>query len=275
MNYFTSIMILLVLALSGCASTEEPAADSGLRVVTPAQLDWTPLNPKRGKKGPQAATLWGDRTGTGASGFLVRFVDGFSSPPHIHNVSYRALVVHGELHNAAPEAPMTWMPTASYWTQPKGASHITSARGARNVAYVEIDEGPYLVHPPEDAFESGEVAINVDFSNLVWVSPFQVASQTRRVEMAYLWGQPTGPGRHGLLLRIPAGQDVKLISNQGMRAVVISGQLNHRHGSDAAAVTLDPGSHFSSESTRTGHHLEARDDIAFLYVRADGPVVIE
>ena len=36
------------------------------------------------------------------------------------------------------------MPAGSFWTQPAGEVHITSARGQETIAYVEIDEGPYL-----------------------------------------------------------------------------------------------------------------------------------
>ena len=59
--------------------------------------------------------------------------------------------------------------TGSFWTQPKGEVHITAAKGTTNVAYIEIEEGPYLVLPTEEAFDSGERPINVDASNIVWI----------------------------------------------------------------------------------------------------------
>ena len=44
-----------------------------------------------------------------------------------------------------------WMPAGSFWTQPRGESHITAASGDSNVAYIEIEDGPYLVRPVDDA----------------------------------------------------------------------------------------------------------------------------
>ena len=126
-----------------------------------ADVEWEKLNPARGDQSPAAATLWGDRNGTDATGFLVRFVDGFSSPPHIHNVSYRGIVIQGLVHNDDPTAAPMWMPTGSYWTQPLGGAHITSATGGTTVAYIEIEEGPYLVRPVDQATASGQHPVNV------------------------------------------------------------------------------------------------------------------
>lgn len=98
------ILILLVLTHYGCASMAgiqprdvegAPAELTGMRIVPASDVDWTDLNPARGALSPRAATLWGDRGGDEHTGFLVRFADGFSSPPHIHDVA--ALKFFGEL----------------------------------------------------------------------------------------------------------------------------------------------------------------------------------
>jgi len=57
-----------------------------------SEVKWEPLNLARGDNTPQAGTLWGDRKGTAPTGFIAKFVDGFSSPPHIHNTTFRAVV---------------------------------------------------------------------------------------------------------------------------------------------------------------------------------------
>ncbi|MFC4992892.1 DUF4437 domain-containing protein [Rubritalea tangerina] len=100
-------------------------------VVTAAQVSWGALNPARGDKGPRAGALWNDRTTKKPSGFLVRFSDGFSSPPHIHNVTYRGVVISGQIHNDDPEATEMWMPPGSFWTQPAGEVHVTSGKRKR------------------------------------------------------------------------------------------------------------------------------------------------
>jgi hypothetical protein len=57
---------------------------------------------------------------------------------------------------------------------PQGEVHITSAEGSGSLAYIEIEEGPYLVLPEEEAFDSGERPVNMDQSNLVWLNAADV-----------------------------------------------------------------------------------------------------
>ena len=149
-------------------------------VVRAPQVAWGALNPARGDKGPRAGNLWNDRTKEEASGFLVRFADGFSSPPHIHNVTYRGVVIQGLVHNDDPDAGEMWMPPGSFWTQPAGEVHITAAKGGDAMAYIEIDQGPYLVLPKEKAFDKGERPVNVVPSNVVWLS----GSESNWVDLA-------------------------------------------------------------------------------------------
>jgi len=103
---------------------EEPRMST---VVSSDEVNWGYLNPLRGDKSPGAAELWGDRTKNVATGMLVKFKKGFSSPPHVHNITYRGIVIKGMMHNADPSAEKMWMPTGSYWTQPAGDNHITAA----------------------------------------------------------------------------------------------------------------------------------------------------
>jgi len=153
------------------AQDAAPASETAkaAKIVVPADVEWGPLNAARGDASPRAGNLWGDRTTPGASGFLIRFDDGFASPPHIHNVTYRGLVIEGLVHNDDPAAANMWLPTGSFWTQPAGKSHITAAKGISNLAYIEIQEGPYLVKPADEAFDNDGRPINAHRSNLVWL----------------------------------------------------------------------------------------------------------
>ena len=194
-------------ACGGVPSAQPPAAveETTLPTIVPfADAQWDQLNPARGNQSPKAATLWGDRRGTAPTGFLFHPVDGFESPPHIHNVSYRGIVVRGLVHNDHPDSIERWMPAGSFWTQPKGAVHITSARGADTLAYIEIDAGPYLVAPAEKAFASDERPLNLDASNIVWVTS---PGSSPQIRVAHLWGAPDGGGRNGSLLKLPGGFD--------------------------------------------------------------------
>lgn len=138
-------------------------------VISTDNIDWGLLNPLRGDASPRAADLWGDRTKDMATGMLVKFKKGFSSPPHIHNISYRGVIIEGLLHNDDPTAEKLWLTTGSFWTQPAGETHITAADGQENLIYLEIDSGPYLVLSEDKAFDNGERPINVDQRNLVWL----------------------------------------------------------------------------------------------------------
>ena len=268
----TSLLLTLALGVSVCATrqarSDNIATRSATRVVLSSEVKWEPLNPARGDKSPKAATLWGDRKGSVPTGFLVKFVDGFSSPPHIHNATYRAVVISGQIFNDDPDAAEMWMPTGSFWTQPKGEVHITAAKGATNVALVEIDKGPYLVLPPEDAFDSGERPINVDPSNIVWVDPPGMLNSANGPRLAYLWGALRDGQSNGTFIRLPAGFIGK-IQSQGaiFHAVVIKGQLQYL---GTAIQNLDPGSYFSSEGESVHQISSKPGGESIIYVRTNG-----
>ncbi|ELP30444.1 hypothetical protein RBSWK_05706 [Rhodopirellula baltica SWK14] len=258
---------------------EEPSAQK-TRVLLASDVQWQSLNPNRGDAAPKAGTLWGDQTEDGASGFLVKFVDGFASPPHIHNITYRGVVIAGGLHNDDPDAEPMWMAAGSYWTQPLGEVHITAARGD-SVAYVEIQEGPYLVQPPSEAFDTGERPVNVDASNLVWlkasdtswIEPTKTVSKSEP-EITFLWGRPAADQVSGTLVKLPAGFTGKIMTAAStFRAVVIRGQLHlHLEGKDKIAA-LVPGSYFGSEGEAT--HAIATDEETIVYVRTEGTYRVE
>ncbi|MEO0474122.1 MAG: DUF4437 domain-containing protein, partial [Bacteroidota bacterium] len=111
--------MLSSLLLSCTETSQSQSPDSvipNIEVRQSSAIEWEKLNPARGDQSPQAGTIWGDRKGEVATGFLAKFVDGFSSPPHIHNVTYRALVLKGLVHNDDEAAEKMWMPTGSFWT---------------------------------------------------------------------------------------------------------------------------------------------------------------
>ncbi len=288
-------VLSLALALAGCeGNTAQPVSDpagdesesvsaeardpeaSAAPEVAPAivlasEVDYQPLNPARGDASPMAGTLWGDRGGVQATGFLLKPTDGFESPPHIHNISYRGVVIRGVIHNDDPKADELWMPAGSFWTQPRGHVHITAARGADTLAYVEIDSGPYLVRGPGEAFASEERPINVDVSNIVWADATSVgwdADAEHQAEVAFLWGTPQGDERRGLLVRIAAGATATL-SGSDSRVVVVQGNLSTQR--DELPVILEPGSFLGTN----GGAVEltcAGDEACITYVHANGQI---
>ncbi len=267
----------LLCACGSSAQDEAIAATS--EIVRVAEARWGPLNPARGDDGPQAGALWGDRTVTGPSGFLVRFSDGFSSPPHIHNISYRGIVIRGSLHNDDPAAAKMWLSPGSFWTQPAGEAHITAAAGADNLAYVEIERGPYLVLPVDESAETGERAVNVDRSNLVWVDGTSLdwidgagaPTARNRPAIAFLWGKPQAGELHGTLVKLPANFNGSIRNHEpGLRGVVIAGSPRVGPAGTTAMETLDPGSYFGAQMPAVHRIVGDEQGETLVYVRTVG-----
>lgn len=242
------------------------------KVLLSSEIVWEKLNPARGDKSPQAGTLWGDRKGEVATGFLAKFVDGFSSPPHIHNATYRAVVIKGSIHNDDPEAANMWMKPGSFWTQPLGESHITASKG-ESIALVEIDKGPYLVKPIEESFDNGERPINIDASNVVWLNSQKTnwIDPESKAELSFLWDDSDSKG---LFIKLPKTFS-GTIKTDGtvLHAVVIQGKLNYTLPQNQETKTLDEGSYFSA-TDKAIHTVSSADNEVILYLKTNGSAKI-
>ena len=245
-------------------------------IVLASQVNWRHLNPARGDASPAAGTLWGDQTKDGESGFLVKFQDGFSSPPHIHNITYRGIVIGGALHNDDPAAEPMWMPAGSWWTQPAGEVHITSAR-TQSIGYVEIQSGPYLVKPPSEAFDNGQRPVNMEASNIVWLDATDTdwiegdlrPDDAANAKLTFLWGQPDSKEAIGTMLKLPAGFRGRIATDSSsLRVVIVRGKVNLFRDGDAKATTLPTGSYFGSGGPST--HQLGSEEQTVLYVRTKG-----
>jgi len=275
-RFLTLALVSVVIACASMLFASDkmvpgPVAEQTSKLVLVSEVNWEQLNPARGDQSPKAATIWGDRTGTVPTGFLVTFVDGFSSPPHIHNVSYRGVVISGLIHNDDPDAAEMWMPVGSFWTQPAGEVHITAAKGSNNVAYIEIEEGPYLVLPPEEAFDNGERPINLDESNIVWIDQPGMPTTNNGPKVAFLWGKPNENQMSGTLIKLPDGFSGEIRSyGSTFRAVVIQGHTQYEVLAEHDVKTLEPGSYFSSKGESIHQVSSEGGEGTIIYVRTDG-----
>ncbi|MEM6653057.1 MAG: DUF4437 domain-containing protein [Pseudomonadota bacterium] len=223
-----------------------------VRVVTPDQVDYVPLNPARGDASPQAGVLWGDIRKDVPSGVLLKFAEGFSSPPHIHNVTYRAIVISGEIHNDDPDAANMWMGPGTFWTQPAGQIHITSARPSLGgTGFLEILEGPYLVQPGDQAFDNGERPLNLMRSNMMWMTADEfdwIEVDREGPEVALLWGDLSAGELSGSMLKLPAGFSGKVVSEGAdFKAVTVQGQIAHDVLGLREETFLTSGGYFGSD----------------------------
>ncbi|NKF49021.1 DUF4437 domain-containing protein [Shewanella sp. WXL01] len=273
MDSSKSLLALALLATSTIAATVTItgayAADKQSHLVSASDINWGYLNPLRGDKSPGAADLWGDRTKNTATGMLVRFKKGFSSPPHIHNISYRGVVIDGLMHNDDPSAEKMWLPTGSFWTQPAGENHITAADGQTNLIYLEIDSGPYLVQPSSEHFDNGERPINQHSSNMVWLAPTDATAVNQsNAQVTYLWGSTKIGEMGGAMIKLPAKFDGELkVTADEFRTVVIAGELDYQ-SKEQPSINLKPGSYVSSNG-EFSHQLQT-EVATTLYIRTNG-----
>ena len=289
MKKFLAIALTAIVAavcisvpIASHSLTPDQAVDPSSEVLLTSDINWEQLNPARGDQSPQAGTLWGDRTGPGPAGFLLKPVDGFRSPPHIHNVAYRGVVIDGTLHNDDPDAEDMFMPVGSFWTQPAGEVHITAALGDDALAYFEVEDN-FGVQPADEAFDSGESPVNVDASNIVWldasntnwIDPLSLLSGIKGPEIAFLWGNFQGSQSksqlNGTLVKLSAGFS-GVLRSQGaaIRAVVVKGQPQHKILGKTHIDALEPGSSFSSTGRLVHQVTSAADAGTLLYVRTNG-----
>ncbi len=247
-------------------------ASSDHKVISTNDIKWGLLNPARGDQSPKAADLWGDRTKDVATGMLVKFEKGFSSPPHIHNITYRGVVIEGAMHNDDPGAVHMWLPAGSFWIQPAGENHITAAAGEKNMIYLEIDSGPYLVQPSEDAFDNGERPINIDARNLVWLDAKDAEWVSHGpAKMAYLWGETKGP--NGSFVKLPAKFNGSIEGNADLKAVVVKGKARYHWNNERMTTQLSPSSFFES-SVKGKHNLQTEEEVV-IYVNSNGPFTVK
>jgi len=271
-------ILFCALVTASCAPTDANNASekkAAADIVINSELDFIPLNPARGDAAPQAGILWGDIRSDVPSGVLLKFADGFSSPPHIHNITYRAVVIEGAVHNDDPTAEKMWMGPGAFWTQPAGENHITAGRpGSVATAFLEIMRGPYLVQPASQAFDTGERPINLQAENVVWLDAADVnwvktGTSGKSASLAFLWGDTQNGKKNGTFLKLPPQKTVSLQGNAAwLRAVVIKGNINY-HG-DTDLTPLETGSYFGSQDG--GTHVvtcKAAEDCV-LYISTEG-----
>ena len=150
---------------------------------------------------------------------------------------------------------------------------LLRAKGSNSVAYIEIEEAPYLVLRPNKAFDGGSRPINVHESNIVWTDLPGASVSERAPRVAFLWGDPQDGRPHGKLIKLPAGFRGELWGDgASMRAVLIKGQTDHQLLGGAKTRKLEPGSYFSSAGD-TGHRVSCKGaEECILYTRTDGSI---
>lgn len=213
---------------------------------------------------------------------LLQFAEGFSSPPHIHNITYRAIVIVDEIHNDDPDAANMWMGPGTFWTQPAGEVHITSAKpGIGGTGFLEILEGPYLVQPSDMSFDNGEKPLHLASSNMVWMGPDEMEwiesdDKDSGIHVSLLWGELTSGVLSGSMIKFSDNFNRALETSEGdLRAVVIRGEIAHSVPEVSDRMSVVPGGYFSFLGG-VSHSLAClSDDDCLIYLRTEGSFRLE
>jgi len=271
---FLPLIIILLVTCSNQqiktnSSDLEQETNSTLEVVLMSEVEWEQLNPKRGINSPKAATLWGDRTGPGPSGFLLKPVDGFSSPPHFHSANYHGVVISGTIHNAEPSVEEVYLPKGSFWIQPARGVHITACKGAC-LAYIEI-EGAFDVLPAEKAIINTTKKSSVlHSSDITWIDLPGFKASFNVPKLAVLWGKLQDDLPSGTLVKLPPHFSGKMYKNDTtFHAVLIQGRIKLKESGETNIKILEPSSYFSSKGSVYQISCEGRED-CILYLRSEG-----
>tara|TARA_Y100001001_G_scaffold164820_1_gene199242 strand:- start:18 stop:845 length:828 start_codon:yes stop_codon:yes gene_type:complete len=263
------VSIIILASTATVANADNHDTGSLVNVTSAEEVEWGYLNPLRGVLSPGAADLWGDRTSGSATGMLVRFKKGFESPPHIHNITYRGVVIEGMMHNDDPSAAKMWMPPGSFWTQPAGEDHTTAANGETNLIYLEIDSGPYLVQPSDEQFDNGERPLNLHADNVVWLKKSDLHTiKADNVQVTHVWGSTADMG--GSMIKLGAGFEGELLTDASeFRAVVIGGEVSYDARDLEEPKILKAGSYLESIGHYTHHLANSGDGEVTLYIRTN------
>ena len=284
-NRRVTIRILILVVISGVLSlschsmqiksenAQEAITEPTINVIMVSDVKWEQLNPARGSNSPMAATLWGDRTGPGASGFLLKPIDGFRSPPHIHSSGYHGVVIKGAIHNARPDVEDRYLTPVSFWTQPGGAVHVTASKG-NSLAYIEV-EGEFDVLPEEKGAPNNTSEIIIPASSISWSELHGMSTSTNGVKIAVLWQDPLDEMR-GTLVKLSSGFVGTMPSNdETFYAVVIQGTLMHQVQGKSDPKTLEPGSYYGSNGNALHEITCLKEGDCVIYIRSDHRIEIE
>lgn len=253
-----------------------------ITIVKREDIKWNYLNPARGNKSPGAGNLWGDFREARATGYILKPKDGFKSPPHIHNVDYKAVIIEGKFHNGTAGEKEMWMGNGGYWTQPKGLVHETFAKdGKDRLALIEIEEGPYEVLAPKQAFENSDKQVRMDPSNIIWHNANDVkwideAASKAGAKVAYFWGSPEEGKFSGTFVKFPARFKGKLaVYGDDFKAVVVRGKPTLTL-ENKKSETLEPASFFGAEGGPFKQSVtSAPSEETILYIRTNGLYNVE
>ena len=135
------VATLASLIIAGTAVAEDKTAPS---VTLPGDIQWYPMVPEMGDKGPSMAVVFGEPGVIGKPfAGLFKVPAGGLSPAHVHSSDYWAYMISGtESVRVSAKDPLEKIPAGATWFQPGEQAHINECVGPEDcVFYVYYSEG--------------------------------------------------------------------------------------------------------------------------------------
>jgi quercetin dioxygenase-like cupin family protein len=118
------------------------AVPGEIRVLAAADVQFNPVDPAAGDKGPQISVLFGNPQEKAPVGFLLKLPAGFSPGPHTHSSDDWAVVVQGTVHNFTPGDKGVGVTPGGTWFQPGNVVHDNHcAEGSDCLLFVYMPNG--------------------------------------------------------------------------------------------------------------------------------------
>ena len=140
-------LALLAAAVTACVTVRSVSAQTEMRTVTPAQLQWVDAPPGL-PPGAKVAILQGDPTKPGPFTLRFRVPAGYKVPAHWHPTDENVTVLKGTLRVGKGEKfePSTLqdLPAGSFMRMPKTMRHYAQAKGETILQLHGI--GPFEIH---------------------------------------------------------------------------------------------------------------------------------
>lgn len=233
------------------ASTDKPAAKEPpapqpprkvLKSMKPDQLEWKPLVPEAGDKGPMVASLWGDMMAE-PNGFFIKLPAGDKGMLHTHANDYHGVGVTAS--NAAQDGGKTHaVAQGTYWLQPGGIGHLNACAGKTPcIAFVHFTAGKFDFAPakPAKGAKPDARAVEKTVKAAKWILFDE--KNAKGGAWSALWGDMQA-GANGMFIKLPAGNAAFWhIHKSDYHGVVLAGTLDH-HESGTEANELPTGSYW-------------------------------
>lgn len=213
-----------------------------MKSVMADKLDWKPLVPEAGDKGPMVATMFGDMM-SAANGFFIKLPAGDKGLLHTHTNDYHGVGVTAT--SAAQDGGKTHAVAASsYWFQPGGTAHLNACPGKTPcIGFAHFTAGKFDFAPakPAKGAKPDPKAVEKTAKAAKWVK----FDETNAKSPAFspLWGDmKTGP--FGMYIKTPPGNAAFWhLHSSDYHAVVLAGTVDHRE-SGTEPIWHTPGSYW-------------------------------